>query len=75
VLNAQAVAILIPATQFATAALHLLMYAAAAPAPAVCRLQVQLLRSLFEQALGEEGAKHVDINTIDGFQVRAVHPC
>jgi superfamily I DNA and/or RNA helicase len=32
-------------------------------------VQVQLLRSLFEQALGEEGAKHVDINTIDGFQV------
>jgi hypothetical protein len=35
----------------------------------VLGVQVQLLRSLFEQALGEEGAKHVDINTIDGFQV------
>jgi hypothetical protein len=35
-------------------------------------LQVQLLRSLFEQALGEEGTKHVDINTIDGFQVGAM---
>ncbi|WIA30316.1 hypothetical protein OEZ86_000404 [Tetradesmus obliquus] len=34
------------------------------------KAQVQLLRSLFEQALGEEGAKHVDINTIDGFQGR-----
>lgn len=35
---------------------------------------MQLLRSLFEQALGEEGAKHVDINTIDGFQVGAPRP-
>ena len=28
-------------------------------------LQVSLLRKLFEQALGTEGAKQVDINTID----------
>lgn len=33
-------------------------------------LQVQLLRGLFAKALGEEGARAVDINTIDGFQGR-----
>lgn len=31
--------------------------------------QVKLLKDLFKQALGEEGAVRVDINTIDGFQV------
>eukprot|EP00775_Hariotina_reticulata_P010999 gene10999-11153_t len=34
------------------------------------KAQVSLLRKLFEQALGTEGAKQVDINTIDGFQGR-----
>lgn len=34
------------------------------------KAQVKLLRDLFQAALGEEGAKMVDINTIDGFQVR-----
>jgi hypothetical protein len=43
------------------------------PVVACSLQQVQLLRSLFEQALGEEGAKHVDINTIDGFQVRSAN--
>jgi hypothetical protein len=33
--------------------------------------QVSLLRRLFKAALGEEAARMVDINTIDGFQVRA----
>ncbi len=33
-------------------------------------LQVQLLRGLFAKALGEDGARAVDINTIDGFQGR-----
>lgn len=37
------------------------------PAPPV--LQVTLLRRLFKAALGDEAAKLVDINTIDGFQV------
>ena len=32
-------------------------------------LQVKLLRNQFRQALGEDNARHVDINTIDGFQV------
>ncbi len=32
-------------------------------------LQVSLLRRLFKAALGDEAAKLVDINTIDGFQV------
>jgi senataxin len=32
--------------------------------------QVTLLRKLFAKALGDEGAKAVDINTIDGFQGR-----
>lgn len=32
--------------------------------------QVKLLRESFAQALGEEGARMVDINTIDGFQGR-----
>lgn len=32
-------------------------------------LQVKLLKDLFRQALGDEGAVRVDINTIDGFQV------
>jgi hypothetical protein len=32
-------------------------------------LQVSLLRRLFKAGLGEEAAKLVDINTIDGFQV------
>ena len=31
--------------------------------------QVKLLRQRFEDALGPEGAKMVDISTIDGFQV------
>lgn len=31
--------------------------------------QVSLLRRLFKAALGDEAAKLVDINTIDGFQV------
>ena len=35
------------------------------PVPA----QVSLLRRLFKAALGDEAAKLVDINTIDGFQV------
>jgi hypothetical protein len=35
---------------------------------------VSLLRKLFEQALGAEGAKQVDINTIDGFQVLCTAP-
>eukprot|EP00878_Enallax_costatus_P007720 GHUV01008081.1.p1 GENE.GHUV01008081.1~~GHUV01008081.1.p1 ORF type:complete len:869 (+),score=299.72 GHUV01008081.1:2923-5529(+) len=34
------------------------------------KAQVQKLRELFAKALGDEGAKHVDINTIDGFQGR-----
>jgi hypothetical protein len=32
-------------------------------------LQVKLLKTLFKQALGDDGAVRVDINTIDGFQV------
>ena len=32
--------------------------------------QVKLLKQRFEDALGPEGAKMVDISTIDGFQVR-----
>lgn len=32
--------------------------------------QVKLLKDSFEQALGAEGARLVDINTIDGFQGR-----
>ncbi|KAG1657489.1 hypothetical protein FOA52_001404 [Chlamydomonas sp. UWO 241] len=32
--------------------------------------QVKLLRDSFSQALGEEGARMVDINTVDGFQGR-----
>lgn len=32
-------------------------------------LQVKLLKTLFSQALGDDGAVRVDINTIDGFQV------
>jgi len=35
-----------------------------------CSLQVKMLKDLFRQALGDEGAVRVDINTIDGFQVR-----
>ena len=34
-----------------------------------CVEQVKLIREKFQQALGEEGARMVDINTIDGFQV------
>lgn len=34
------------------------------------KAQVKLLRDLFTKALGEEGVKNVDINTIDGFQGR-----
>ncbi len=34
-----------------------------------CCLQVKLLREKFKAALGEEGSRMVDINTIDGFQV------
>ena len=30
---------------------------------------MKLIREKFQQALGEEGARMVDINTIDGFQV------
>jgi hypothetical protein len=37
-------------------------------------LQVKLLKDLFRQALGDEGAVRVDINTIDGFQVYDVTP-
>ena len=33
-----------------------------------CAVQVSLLRESFKRALGPEGAKMVDINTIDGFQ-------
>lgn len=40
---------------------------------AACLLQVSLLRRLFEAALGEEGSRSVDINTIDGFQARILH--
>ena len=32
--------------------------------------QVKLIREKFEAALGKEGARMVDINTIDGFQVQ-----
>lgn len=32
--------------------------------------QVKLMREKFRQALGEEGARIVDVNTVDGFQVR-----
>ena len=35
-------------------------------------MQVKLLREKFKMALGDEMAKMVDINTIDGFQV---HRC
>ena len=36
----------------------------------ICLLwQVKLLQQSFKTALGEEGARMVDINTIDGFQV------
>lgn len=28
------------------------------------------MREKFRQALGEEGARIVDVNTVDGFQVR-----
>lgn len=35
----------------------------------LCAPQVSLLRRLFKAALGEEAARMVDINTIDGFQV------
>lgn len=35
----------------------------------LCPRQVSLLRRLFKAALGDEAAKLVDINTIDGFQV------
>ena len=35
-------------------------------------MQVKLLREKFKMALGDEMAKMVDINTIDGFQV---HGC
>ena len=43
--------------------------------PPVCNAcpQITLLRDLFKKALGPEGAKMVDINTIDGFQVGG-HP-
>lgn len=37
-------------------------------------LQVKLLKDLFRQALGDEGAVRVDINTIDGFQVPVCAP-
>lgn len=39
--------------------------------PALCAAQVSLLRDLFKKALGAEGSKLVDINTIDGYQVRS----
>ncbi len=35
-----------------------------------CGEQVKLMREKFRQALGEEGARIVDVNTVDGFQVR-----
>ena len=35
----------------------------------MCVGQVKLIREKFEAALGKEGARMVDINTIDGFQV------
>jgi len=35
-----------------------------------CAGQVKLLRQRFEDALGAEVAKMIDISTIDGFQVR-----
>ena len=34
--------------------------------------QVKLIREKFEAALGKEGARMVDINTIDGFQVQTL---
>lgn len=34
------------------------------------KAQVRLLQDAFSKALGEEGARMVDINTIDGFQGR-----
>lgn len=34
------------------------------------KAQVKMLKDLFRQALGDEGAVRVDINTIDGFQGR-----
>jgi len=34
-----------------------------------CGEQVKLMREKFRQALGEEGARIVDVNTVDGFQV------
>lgn len=39
------------------------------PHPLCPARQVSLLRRLFKAALGDEAAKLVDINTIDGFQV------
>jgi senataxin len=36
----------------------------------MARVQVKLLRDAFSAALGEEAAKLVDVNTIDGFQGR-----
>jgi hypothetical protein len=38
----------------------------------VCAGQVKLLRQRFEDALGAEVAKMIDISTIDGFQVRCL---
>ena len=32
-------------------------------------VQVKVIREKFEAALGKDGARMVDINTIDGFQV------
>lgn len=40
----------------------------------VC-LQVKLLRDAFKAALGEEAARLVDVNTIDGFQGREKDVC
>lgn len=38
-------------------------------------MQVKLLREAFKAALGEEAARMVDINTIDGFQGREKDIC
>lgn len=38
-------------------------------------LKVKLLREAFKTALGEDAAKLVDVNTIDGFQGREKDVC
>ena len=39
------------------------------PGPAIRARQVANIRAKLQEALGEEVAQHIDVNTIDGFQV------